>query len=211
MNGMFAVAESRARTESQQSAEDTAARILDAAAELFLEFGYRRTSIETIARRLGVSRVTIYNHYTDKSALLQAVLYREIQQASADITKRLNELSVEENPVVEGFARAVILAQRHPLLRRLLDTEPDWLVLHLTLQGGALLQLGTASASAFLHQPRFREWLREPDLDLAAELFVRLLVSAIITPGSILGSGDEEQLRRAARYLVQPLLRDPPK
>lgn len=190
--------------------DDTSERILEVGAALFLEFGYRRTTIETVAKRLGVSRVTVYRYYADKSALFQAVFLREWQRAAMDIQARIDTLSVEQNPVVEGFTLAVILARRHVLVRRLLDTEPEWLVQLMTLKGGDMLQWGRMSASAFLHQPKFREWLLEPDLDLAGELFVRLLLSAILTPGGILASDNEDELRRVARYLVQPLLRQQP-
>lgn len=187
-------------------ADETAERILDVALTLFLEFGYRRTTMETVARRLGVSRVTVYRYHADKAALFQAVMLREVQRESFQIEQRLATLSIEENPVVEGFVLAVRLARQHALIRRLIDTDPEWLVLHMTLQGGAMLQFAMAAASAFLHQPKFRDWLKIPDLDLAGEMFVRLLMSAILTPGGILTSDDDDELRKVASYLVQPLL-----
>lgn len=188
------------------SADETAERILDVALTLFLEFGYRRTTMETVARRLGVSRVTVYRYHADKAALFQAVMLREVQRESLQIEQRLATLSIEENPVVEGFVLAVRLARQHALIRRLIDTDPEWLVLHMTLQGGTMLQFAIAAASAFLHQPKFKHWLKTQDLNLAGEMFVRLLMSAILTPGGILTSDDDDELRRVASYLVQPLL-----
>src|SRR3990167_4019022 len=185
-------------------ADETAERILDVALTLFLEFGYRRTTMETVARRLGVSRVTVYRYHADKAALFQAVMLREVQRESLQIEQRLATLSIEENPVVEGFVLAVRLARQHALIRRLIDTDPEWLVLHMTLQGGAMLQFAIAAASAFLHQPKFKHWLKTQDLNLAGEMFVRLLMSAILTPGGILTSDDDDELRRVASYLVQP-------
>lgn len=187
-------------------ADETAERILDVALTLFLEFGYRRTTMETVARRLGVSRVTVYRYHADKAALFQAVMLREVQRESLQIEQRLATLSIEENPVVEGFVLAVRLARQHALIRRLIDTDPEWLVLHMTLQGRAMLQFAIAAASAFLHQPKFKHWLKTQDLNLAGEMFVRLLMSAILTPGGILTSDDDDELRRVASYLVQPLL-----
>lgn len=191
--------------------DEVAQRILDAASALFLEFGFRRTTMEDVARRIGVSRMTIYRYHTDKTALFQAVLLRELQQASFQIEERLAALSIEENPVVEGFALAVRLARQNPLLRRLLSTEPEWTVLHMTVKGEMLLQFSIAAAAAFLRQERFEDWLEERDLDLASELMVRMLQSALLTPGGVLTSDDEEELRRVAAYLLQPLLRRPPR
>lgn len=187
-------------------AEETAARILDTAMQLFLEFGYRRTTMETVAKRMGVSRVTLYRHYADKAALFQAVILREVQRSAGELLQSLADLTVEQNPVIEGFVLAVTLSRQHPLIRRLLDTEPEWLLLHMTLKGESLVRWAGMSAVIFLQQPKFAGWLRQTEMDVAGELLVRMLVSAVITPGGLLG-GDEEGLRKAARYLLQPLLR----
>ena len=190
--------------------DETRDRILDAAVNLFLEFGYRRTTIETVARRLGVSRVTVYRYFADKTALFQAVLLRDFLRSANSIEQHLNTLSIEQNPVIEGFVLAVTLARQQPLIRRLLDTEPEWLILHMTLQGENMLQWASATSTAFLLQPKFKDWLKENDMTLAGELFVRLLQSAIHTPGGLLTSDNPDDLRRVAGYLIQPLLRNPP-
>lgn len=187
------------------TSDETATRILETAMGLFLEFGYRRTTMETVAKRLGVSRVTVYRYYADKAALFQAVILREIQRSASALLESLAQLSVEQNPVIEGFVMAAMLSREHPLIQRLMDTEPEWLLLHMTLKGEGVIQWASISATAFLQQPKFRDWLKQTELDVASELLVRMLVSAVVTPGGLLGS-DEEGLRRAARYLLQPLL-----
>ncbi|HET8707904.1 MAG TPA: TetR/AcrR family transcriptional regulator, partial [Pseudomonadales bacterium] len=127
--------------------DETAERILDAAVNSFLEFGYRRTTIETVARRLKLSRMTVYRYHADKQSLFKAVFFREFQRSALAIEQRLNELSIAENPVIEGFVLAVTLSRRHPLIRRLLDTEPEWLLLNMTLDGENLLAWGKATAT----------------------------------------------------------------
>ena len=61
--------ELKARAERQQ---ETRARITKAAAELHEEVGVARTTVAEIARRAGVSRLTVYNHFKDDSELLPA-------------------------------------------------------------------------------------------------------------------------------------------
>ncbi len=57
--------------------------ILDAAWSLFLARGVEGTSIETIAARAGVSKVTVYSHYADKTALFVAAVRREMDRIEA--------------------------------------------------------------------------------------------------------------------------------
>jgi len=55
-----------------ESVEDTRRRIVEATSRLHLERGPAATSIAEIARRAGVQRRTVYNHFPDDSALFAA-------------------------------------------------------------------------------------------------------------------------------------------
>jgi AcrR family transcriptional regulator len=61
--------ELKARAEAQQA---TRARIAAAAAALHEEVGVAKTTVADIARRAGVQRLTVYNHFPDLAALLPA-------------------------------------------------------------------------------------------------------------------------------------------
>lgn len=61
--------ELKARAEAQQA---TRARIAAAAASLHQEVGVAKTTVADIARRAGVQRLTVYNHFPDLEALLPA-------------------------------------------------------------------------------------------------------------------------------------------
>jgi AcrR family transcriptional regulator len=51
---------------------ETRQRIIDAALTLHREVGPARTTISEVARRAGVGRVTVYNHFPDDASLLGA-------------------------------------------------------------------------------------------------------------------------------------------
>ncbi|MDH3219739.1 MAG: TetR/AcrR family transcriptional regulator [Gammaproteobacteria bacterium] len=61
---------------AQQSKKD---HIAASALPLFLEHGFKGTSIDMVVRASGVSKPTVYNHFPDKSALILAVLTRWIE------------------------------------------------------------------------------------------------------------------------------------
>ena len=61
--------ELRARAESQRETRD---RIARATAELHEEKGVAQTTVAEIARRAGVTRLTVYNHFADLSELIPA-------------------------------------------------------------------------------------------------------------------------------------------
>lgn len=53
-------------------------RILNAAAELFIHYGYDKTTVSDIAREAGVSKGAIYLHFESKDGLFEALLVREM-------------------------------------------------------------------------------------------------------------------------------------
>ena len=84
----------------------------------------------------------MYRHYADKHALFQAVVLRECGRAIRDIEARLAVIADMDERIVESFVLVVNGSRQHPLMRRLLDTEPEWLLPHLTIKGQALLDFG---------------------------------------------------------------------
>lgn len=96
-------------TYHQRVAQQKRAQILAAAAALFLELGYDRTSLARIAERSGVSRATLFKQFPTKAALFDAM-----------VTASWSTSDEEEPPpagdVVEGLG---LLGRRYAeLLRR---------------------------------------------------------------------------------------------
>src|SRR4051812_45614851 len=69
MSGQKRKYEMKARAEAQEA---TRAKIAAAAAQLHEEVGIAKTTVADIARRAGVQRLTVYNHFPDLDALLPA-------------------------------------------------------------------------------------------------------------------------------------------
>ena len=64
-------------------------RILDAAAALLVRWGYRKTSIDDVAREAGIGQGTIYLHWKSKNDLFRAAIWRANQQVSEDLQQRI--------------------------------------------------------------------------------------------------------------------------
>ncbi|WP_086481896.1 TetR/AcrR family transcriptional regulator [Oceanospirillum sanctuarii] len=57
-------------------------QILDAAEQLFYDFGVEQTSMDQLAQVAGVSKRTVYNHFANKEELFQAIMRRMFGQLS---------------------------------------------------------------------------------------------------------------------------------
>ena len=96
------------------------AAIVEAAAELFPERGYRSTSVNDVAARAGVAKQTVYEHFGDKQRLFTATVLETIDRVGAPFFDRLAALEAGEDPETRlaALARELALVARD---RRLVD------------------------------------------------------------------------------------------
>lgn len=99
--------------------------LLDAALGEFAEHGLRRTSVSDIARRAGVSRMTINRKLGDKDAIAVAVVAREAMRILNRLQEQVRTIDTASDRLVEIFAVSILEAHEHPLVKALLNYEPD--------------------------------------------------------------------------------------
>lgn len=79
---------------------DNKERILEKASSLFMRYGIRSITMDEIAAQLGISKKTIYQFFTDKDAMVEAVVNEETKRNEQDC---LTNSSEAENAVHEIF------------------------------------------------------------------------------------------------------------
>lgn len=101
-----------------------AERILDAAAELLIAWGYRRVAIDEVARRAGVGKGTVYLHFHTKEALFLTVLLRS-QAAMGE--RILAGMRAEPAGILpsRGIRAAYLTLQKDPVMRAVLTRDVD--------------------------------------------------------------------------------------
>lgn len=70
----------------------TQERILVAATALFLEQGYEQTTVQEVADRAGVSRATVFWHFSEKAALFREAFSRLLQPFRESVGRDLDDL-----------------------------------------------------------------------------------------------------------------------
>ncbi|MDF0730489.1 TetR/AcrR family transcriptional regulator [Pseudomonas entomophila] len=98
--------------------------ILEAAKSLFLSLGYANTSMDAVAAAAGVSKLTVYSHFTDKQTLFGAAVMATCQTQLPDLIFELPE-DVPLEQVLLNIARgfqALISSDESVKLTRLIMT-----------------------------------------------------------------------------------------
>jgi TetR/AcrR family transcriptional regulator, regulator of autoinduction and epiphytic fitness len=66
-------------------------RVLAAALEVFGRYGFRKTSMDEVARSADISRQGLYLYFASKEALFRAAVRQELDTALGDASRCLNE------------------------------------------------------------------------------------------------------------------------
>lgn len=109
--------------------------LLDAARDSILAVGWRRTTLTEVARRAGVSRMTIYRRWPDMKSLLADLLVREW-----DAVLGATPVAADGEVTPETLSASVIAVVRalraEPLLARIVEIDPELLLPYLLERRG---------------------------------------------------------------------------
>jgi AcrR family transcriptional regulator len=128
---------------------DEDGRLLDAARECVLAVGVRRTTVTDVARRAGVSRMTLYRRFPDLEAILATLMTREFGRLVDQAVEQAEGATARERVVATVVHGSRALAH-DPLFMRLLDVDPELLLPYVTRRLGGMQRLAVAAGAAAL-------------------------------------------------------------
>src|SRR5438105_8402911 len=118
---------------------ETRARILDGAFGCIGDIGLGRTKMEDVARAAGVSRQTVYRYFPSKDHLILTLVLREEEKFLSGVRTAFSATADLEDACYRSFLFCLRFAREHPLLDRLLASDPETLLPYLTTRGGPVL------------------------------------------------------------------------
>jgi AcrR family transcriptional regulator len=126
---------SRDHRSSAARDHDLADAVLDAARDSILAVGWRRTTLTDVARRAGVSRMTIYRRWPDTQTLLADLLVRE-WDAVLSATPLASTGEVTAHTLAASVSAVVRALREEPLFARIVDVDPELLLPYLLHRRG---------------------------------------------------------------------------
>jgi TetR/AcrR family transcriptional regulator, mexJK operon transcriptional repressor len=102
--------------------------VLEAATRVFLEHGFRGTSMDVIARAAGVAKQTVYQYFADKERLFTEVVRRAVDAVADPVAAEIERLGSGDDLAADLNELAVrqlgaVLQPRVLALRRLVIAE----------------------------------------------------------------------------------------
>jgi AcrR family transcriptional regulator len=109
--------------------------LLDAARACILATGWTRTTLTDVARRAGVSRMTIYRTWPDMQTLLADLMTREWAAVVAEVAAAEESARPLER-LSRGLERTVQALRDNDLFRKIVDVDPELLLPYLLRRRG---------------------------------------------------------------------------
>jgi len=182
-------------------------RVTAAALDQFADFGIRRSTIDDVARRAGVSRVSVFRRVASKRGLVEIVIAREIRRGMTELDAAWERGQSLEERLVLGLSFAVRYVSGHPLFDRLLRSEPEFLLPLLTVDGGPVLALYRSLIADRLRVEIRAGRAATADVDVAAEVIARLALSLLLTRQGAIALDDNDSVLALVRLVLEPMLR----
>ncbi len=118
-------------------------RVLDAARASIVDVGWRRSTLTDVARRAGVSRMTIYRRWPDMQTLFADLMTREFVTLADRFA--LGDASSSRSLIADGVAGTVAALRDNTLFAKVVEVDPELLLPYLFQRRGrsqdALLSL----------------------------------------------------------------------
>lgn len=180
---------------SDERSAVAAGRILDAAAQLFVERGVATTGMAEVARAAGCSRATLYRYFESRRALHRAYVHREARRLGDRIAAALAPVADPRERVTEAVLLAVREVRSTPTLAAWFGLGDAGLTSELASTSEVIEVLGTAFLADIWHAD---------DLEVSrrARWSVRAIVSLLTVPGI----DDADERAMVEQFLVPVLL-----
>ncbi|MFE2302897.1 TetR/AcrR family transcriptional regulator [Streptomyces sp. NPDC059445] len=111
--------------------------VLDAVRDCVLAVGVRRTTLTDVARRAGVSRMTLYRRWPDVRSLVGDLMTREWIDVATGAMPEPHPDEPTRTRIVDGLVAGVEGFRAHPLFRKIIDVDPELLLPYVLDRRGA--------------------------------------------------------------------------
>jgi AcrR family transcriptional regulator len=172
---------------------------LDAAAKCFTRHGLKRTSVQDVARELGVDRTTVYRQVGTIPQQARLLAARELGRIVASIPGRAPQ-PVGPDGVIEIMASVIDDVRSHPVMAKLLADDTDTITLSTIGELPPLLERVAGFLAPLLAAAMEAGSLARRDPKILAEWLVRLVVTLVLVPPLV-------DLRPFLSELLLPALR----
>ncbi len=171
---------------------------LDAAARCFARHGLKRTSVQDVARELGVDRTTVYRQVGTIPQQVRLLAARELQRMVWSIPGRAPQ-PIGPEGIIEVMSSVIDDIRWHPVMAKILTDDTDTITLSTLSDLPLLLERVAGGLAPMLRTAMDAGVLARREPVVLAEWLIRLVVTLVLVPPRV-------ELRSFLSELLLPAL-----
>lgn len=181
------------------------AELLRAARDCVLDKGVRRSTLTEIARRAGVSRMTLYRRFPDVHSIVTVLM-------TAEFAMILHRARAEEGTgsarqrLVTAVTRCVVLLQVDPLLRRVLASDAELLLPYLVERLGSTQLTAERFIRQYLADGYSDGSIRQGDPNTQARMLLLTAQTMVVSSRPAVTGTDQETLSAELAHSLDAIL-----
>lgn len=184
-------------------AEQTLARILDAALDCYAASGIAGTTLDEVAKTAGIGRTTLYRYVDNREDLLNKVVLRDARQQQEE----MSILTRYHDDLAESLVDSIVYIMRgrrtRPMNVLLFGADDDKLIDRINLSPANFYGMAETMLEPLYSRAREAGQIREGvTLPLMSQWVARIILSLINYPEEFLE--DERALREFLRTFLVP-------
>jgi AcrR family transcriptional regulator len=175
--------------------------VLDAARACVLDVGVRRTTLSDIARRAGVSRMSLYRRWDGVDALVGDLLTRDLLAIAA------GPLGTDRPAIVTRVVEVCEALRRHRLVRKIVDVDPELLLPYVLRRRGRSTDTLLTPLTDALAAAQAGGTVRDGSPAVLARFVLLTAQSYVLSAGAVTAGTPAAQLHAELHALLDGYLR----
>jgi AcrR family transcriptional regulator len=181
----------------------TRMKLIEGASACFYRYGVNKTTIDDVAREVGLSRRTVYRYFENRNQLFVAVVNSEMEDLS-----REGRLIYESSPFGEGLVEVALMMTRRvaesPTLSRLFSVDQAGETFEVLFGGPEFTALVERFLAPLMRRAQKRGELRT-DISISDGVeWINHLVYSLLSPNPVIRRHDDDHVRFMLRTFVLP-------
>ncbi|MFJ4753330.1 MULTISPECIES: TetR/AcrR family transcriptional regulator [Streptomyces] len=166
--------------------------VLDAVRDCVLAVGVRRTTMTDVARRAGVSRMTLYRRWPDVRSLVGDLMTREWVAAATGAMPERRPGVLTRDLIADGLVAGVAAFRAHPLFHKIVDVDPELLLPYVLDRRGASQEALLAQLAGVLREGHSDGSVRQGHVERQARALLLIVQSFALSLRTMTDADDTE-------------------
>ena len=182
-------------------------QIVDAARKLFYKFGFKKVSMDEIAREAGVTKKTIYRYFDSKEALLEYFIQEELQNMKA-IIEEVESKNLDFFETVNEATCKLLKYRKEKDFLNIISKEAEWLKNPIIIKNLELIDTQIQNyIKSKLQKAKEKGFIEFTDLDVTSFLVYKMYMALILEWTDKDKTMDEQMIANSISEIIKKGLR----